>query len=152
MRLELDVKNHNNEVTRLRALVDRLRAENSDNNREFLRLAELPNKIDPARVQRLIANVKARKDDNLKHKLFYKWRQRHAFNHLKLEDRNTTGFGSFKGFVTLISDALYSLYLKSFPRQSKNDTNSFMLFRNQLQELEPGLSCLLVPFKGLYVE
>lgn len=133
-------------------LVDRLRAENASNNKEFLRLAELPNKIDPLKVQRLIASIKAKKDDNLKHKLFYKWRQRYRFDHLRAENRNTLKFTNWKDFIVTISDIFYNIFLKSFPKFSKTETNSFMMFRNKIEELEAAAGHFFTPFKSFYIE
>lgn len=152
VKLELDAKSSNSEISRVRVLVDRLRSENASNNKEFLRLAELPHKIDPLKVQRLIANIKAKKDNNLKHKLFYKWRQRYRFDNLKAENRNTLKFGNWKGFVLTISDVFYHMFVKAFPRFTKNDTNSFILFRNQIQGLESSANHFMLPFKAYYLE
>ena len=152
MKLELDVKNNNSEISRLRVLVDRLRADNANNNKEFLRLAELPHKLDPLKVQKLVASIKLKKDTNAKHKLFYKWRQRLKIDNLRTENRCTIKFTNLKVFTITISDIYYNIFMKSFPKFSKNETNSFLLFKNHMEEIKPSIGFFLTPFKAFYME
>lgn len=148
---KLELKACNEEITRLRKLVDFMRNQTILNNKEFLRIAQLPDKIDPLKFKNLMLSKERRVKEQIKYKMYYKWRNMYKMSHLRREAIISQDLMNWRYFVNLLTNLYFNVYKNSFPDKNQIKSNSFVLFKKQIEDIKNTNAFFILSLKPFYV-
>ena len=154
MRKDLELEASNREISRLRHLIDHLRAQTVIDHKEFKRLMILPERVDPLKVQKLFLKKSRDVKNLIKQKMFYKWRALFKFSHLRRKELNTGELHNWKGFLGVLTELHYHFFMTSMEGEenAKTGNASYIIFKQSEDDLKAVASTFILLLKPFYQE